>query len=237
MLLERAAALASKVTDYEKIKASAHEAQQLRSRAAQFTNVADKLEKAQTLLAALKQAGVSVDYTPTDAAGLREKAGTLRSAVATDPKVLADPPFDLRFAFVDRLAGLATAAEKASSLAWSQWVSQKSNLSSDDVLTALSALPQFRNSIATIKQCRTSITGLAAVAPSNVSAAMAQLDNLLAAHNSAWTDLTAEGIPEDVLTFIKACAGEGAPLALLSDEVVDWLKQRSLTNAFRIKIR
>lgn len=237
MLLERAAALASKVTEYEKIKAGAYEAEQLRTRATQFTNAAGKVEMAQTLLAQLNQAGVSVVYTATDAAGLMDKAGALRIAVATDPKVLADPPFDLRFGFVDRLAGLATAAEKASSMAWSQWVSQKSNLSSDDVLTALSALPQFRNSIATIKQCRTSITALAATVPSNVSAAMVQLDSLLTAHNSAWADLTAEGIPEGVLTFIRACAGEGAPLALLSDEVVDWLKQRSLTNAFRIKIR
>ncbi|MNY30786.1 hypothetical protein D3C86_1649130 [compost metagenome] len=73
--------------------------------------------------------------------------------------------------------------------------------------------------------------------PQDPNAAKQRLDELLTAHNAAWSELTAEGIPAAVLAFIRACAGEGAPIGLLTTEVLEWLTQRSLMNAFRIKIR
>lgn len=237
MLLDRAAALTAKIADYEKIKSNAHEAQYFQTRAAQFATVADQLTQANQAICRLRAAGIPAIFTPTEGAGQAEKAATLRVEVAKNPSVLSEPPFDLKYAFTDRLSGIATAAKLATAKAWREWVETRSNLGSEDVLNALAALPQFRASIATIRQCRLSIAALAASAPVDPVQATDQVDALLDAHQKAWAALTAEDIPQSVLGFIRACAGDGASLEMLSDEVLDWLNSRSLTSAFRIKIR
>ena len=237
MLLDRAAALTDKIVEYEKIKSTAHEAQYFQTRAVQFAAVANQLTLANQTLCRLRAAGIPASFTPSEGMGQAQKAATLRMEVAKDPNVLAEPPFDLKYAFSDRLSGIATAAKHAAAKAWREWVETKSNLGSEDVLNALSALPQFRTSIATIRQCRGAISALASSAPVDPVQATHQVDALVEAHQKAWSTLTAEDIPQSVLGFIRACAGDGASIEMLSDEVLDWLKSRSLTSAFRIKIR
>jgi hypothetical protein len=56
-------------------------------------------------------------------------------------------------------------------------------------------------------------------------------------HDAAWSELSAEDIPADVINFIRAAGSEGAALTAYSDEVQTWLASRNLMGAFRIKIR
>ena len=66
---------------------------------------------------------------------------------------------------------------------------------------------------------------------------VAQLDALVADHNAAWVELSAEDIPSSIVSFIRAAAAEGAPLATYTDQVQAWLESRNLLNAFRIRLR
>lgn len=121
--------------------------------------------------------------------------------------------------------------------AWKRYVDERGDLHSDDVLDALAALPQFRPSVMKIRQCRANIAALGASIPSDPSTAVVSLSALVDEHCTAWAELRADGIPDAVITFLRACAAEGAPLSGLTDEVRSWLESRNLLSAFRIKIR
>lgn len=237
MLLDRAKDLASQITSYQRLQSDAVEAEQYATRAKQFSGAADRVVRSVGTCRRLADANVPIDFTPANAADLAGKARSLRAAVAEDASALQDPPFDLKYDFTDRLVSLASAADTAASAAWRKWVSQESRLQSGDILDALSAVPQFKSTIETIRQRRLAIASLAASIPSDVEAAKGRLRDLVAEHNKAWSDMTADGIPPAVMSFIKACAGEGASISMLTEEVRLWLDQRVLADAFRIRIR
>jgi hypothetical protein len=237
MLLERARGLAADITRYRNLKGTADEADHFQTRANQFGDVSERLSRTRDALRRLKDAGIEVAFVPADAAGLAAKAKTLRVAVQEDPAVLRDPPFDLKYQFTDRLVGLRSAADRAMTEAWKRYVDERSDLHSDDVLNALAALPQFKLSVAKIRECRANIAALGASLPPDPSTAVARLSVLVHEHRTAWAELRADGIPDAVIAFLRACAAEGAPLSGLTDEVRSWLESRNLLNAFRIKIR
>jgi hypothetical protein len=237
MLLDRATGLTAKILQYQKLVNAANEASHFATRANQFSDVANRLTRTQTDLASLEAAGIHIAFKPTDSAALAGKARTLRDLTKENPGSLNDPPFNLKYDFTDRLLSIGTAASKAMNAAWKNHVDESSKLGSEDVLNALEALPQFRESITKIRQCRSKIALLADSLPEDPVAAVAQLSALVSQHRAAWSEMTADGIPAAVIAFLRSCAAEGAALTSLTEEVHVWLESRDLLSAFRIRIR
>lgn len=237
MLLDRAGTLAAKINAYQKLQSTAQEADQFATRATQFNNVALLIARLRETLDRLAAAGVPVEFEPSDGAEYAGKARTLREAVKANPKGLNDPPFDLKYAFTDRLIGIAGAGERAASAAWKAYVEKRSSFGADDVLSALETVPQFRASVAKLRQLRSEIAALGASLPSDPAAAVAKLSSLISQHEAAWTSLAASDIPPSVVAFIRAAANGSALLSSFTGEVRSWLESRDLLNAFRIKLR
>jgi hypothetical protein len=236
MLLERAAGLSNRIAQYNQLKGTAEEAALFETRANQFATVAAKLQRTRNLLLKLRDAGVRVEFVPIEGAAYVERARTLRAAIQADPHVLANPPFDLKYEFTARLLAIHEAAEKAMLEAWQTHVLAQADARSDDMLNTLAAIPQFKPIVVRMRQCMSEIRSLASIIPEEPRAGVARLTALAAAHRAAWEEMTADGIPSPVITFLKACAAEGAPLISLTDEVRNWLAQRNLLSVFRIRI-
>jgi hypothetical protein len=236
MLLERAQGLSAKIGQYEKLKGTADEAAQFKTRADQLSAVADRLDKARDALDRFARAGIAVQFVPGDAR-LSERARTLRLAVDENPHAIADPPFNIKYEFTDRLVAIAEASAQAMLRAWQMHVRSLAQSQSDEVLNALQALPQFRRSISSIRQCRAEIQALAAAVPQDLEGAIERINVLAQAQREAWAELTADGIPAPVIGFLKACGSEGATLTALTAEVRTWLEERKLLGAFKILIR
>ncbi|MGO7394560.1 hypothetical protein ACCS62_28350 [Rhizobium ruizarguesonis] len=237
MLLDRAASLTAKIVEYEKLKSTAAEAAAFQTRATQFLNLSEKLSQTSSSLREFAEAGVKVNFTSADAPVYAGKAKQLRTAILDNPSVLNDPPFDIRYEFVDRIAGIANGAEKALLATWRAYVGGRASYGSTEVLGALAAIPQFAQSVAKIRRCRSAIETLGNSVPSDPKATVTELDKLVAEHEKAWAELSAEDIPMSVVAFIRAAASEGAMLSLYSDEVKLWLNDRGLTTAFRIRLK
>ena len=237
MLLERAAGLADKITRYQQLKAAANEAEKFRTRAVQAGQAATLIVQAKAAIHRFTAAGISVDFVPANVEALVEKAETLLTIAAENPAGLADPPFNFRYDFADRVSGVAAAANKALVEAWRRHVAENGPGGSDEVLEALARLPQLRLGVVRIRRLRDEVARLAADAPSDPEAAVLRLATLVSEHRAAWADLTADGIPRAVIAFIRNSGSEmGAPLSLLTEEVRDWLASRDLLGAFRIRI-
>jgi hypothetical protein len=237
MLLERAATLATKINTYQKLKNTAEEADQFATRATQFGNAAVLMTRLRETLDALADAGVQVDFEPSDGVGYADKARVLREAIKADPAKLNDPPFDIKHAFTDRLNGIASAGDKAASSAWKAYVDQRAAFGADDVLSALAQVPQFRASVVKIRQIRSEVAAFGASLPADPKEAIGRLDALVNQHEAAWTALAASDIPSSVVSFIRAAANSDALLSAYTSEVKTWLEGRSLLGAFRIKLR
>lgn len=236
MLLERAAGLAESISRYQKLKIAANEAELFRTRAAQVGEAAALLTQARAALSRFSKAGVAIDYFPANVEELSEKATKLRAIAAEDPAGLANPPFNVTHEFTNRLRGLAVAADTAIREGWQRFVAENGPGGSDEVLEALGKLSQMRAGVTRIRQCRQKIAVLATTVPADPVRAVEQLRELATEHRAAWTELTADSVPPAVILFLRASAGEGAPLTALTGDVRDWLETRELLASFRIRI-
>jgi hypothetical protein len=237
MLLERAATLATKISTYQKLKSNAAEADLFGTRAKQFESASLLMAGLRETLGRLADAGLPVDFEPSDGLGYAEKARLLREAIKEDPAKVNDPPFDIKHAFTDRLNGIASAGHKAASAAWKAYVDKRAAFGADDVLSALGQVQQFRASVAKIRQIRSEAAAFGDSLPADPKAAIASLDTLISQHEAAWATLAASDIPASVVAFIRAAASSDALLSSYTSEVQAWLESRNLLGAFRIKLR
>ena len=237
MLLDRAAALATKINTYQKLKMVADEADQFGTRAKQFETASMLMAGLREMLSTLADAGVPVDFEPSDGLGYAAKARELREAIKADPAKVNDPPFDIKHALTDRLNFLASAGHKATSAAWKDYVDNRAAFGADDVLSALGQVPQFRPSVIKIRQIRGEVEAFGSMLPVEPKDAIAKLDTLVSQHEAAWNTLAASDIPPSVVAFIRAAANNDALLSAYTSEVQAWLENRNLLTAFRIKLR
>jgi hypothetical protein len=237
MLIEKAKALSERIAEYDRLKGSANEALQLETRAKQFSEASDAIARTRSALKRFTDVGVPIRFVPKDYQTLIDRAKALRTAVQIDLKTLDDPPFDLKYDFIDRLRSISVSANEEILSAWQSFVRTSGDPVSDDILEALAAVPQYRPVVATIRTCRAKLATLASTVPSDLKTAIEALHTIVKDHRSAWTEMTAEGIPPSVISFLQACAAQGAPLTGLTNEVRGWLESRNLIHAFRIKIK
>lgn len=237
MLLDRAAGLANKINQYQTLKTASDEALQFQSRANQLKNASEKLSSARTALKNMRAAGIEVNFVPSDGSTLAERAKDLRTAMSGKPSAINETPFNLKHEFLDRLAGIASAAERMISASWKSYVRKRAEFGSSDILDALAAIPQFRPSVNRIRQCRAAVEALGERVPDDPMATVSRLDALVAEHERSWSELTAKDIPASVVKFIRDAANDGATLTSYSDEVKRWLDERNLIASFRIRLK
>lgn len=237
MLLDQARALTTQMADYSRLKSNAGATKDFETRAASFAAVSASLKTARAVLDRLQSAGIAPEFDPNDAGGLAGKARDLRDLVKLDPANLNDPPFNLKYDFVDRITDLGRGANKAALAAWQRRVAGASQMASGEVLSALGAVPQYKSVVARIGSLKQQVTVLASSIPADVPAALAELDRIMRDYAAAWSGMTGDGIPASVVAFLRAAASDaGAPLAQLTQDVESWLETRGLLTLFRIKI-
>lgn len=236
MLLDRASALAEKINNYQTFKNTADETEAVAVRARQFESISSTIRDLCDTMTALKNAGVLVDFEPVGSSTLAEKARVLREGVSTNPGMLNDPPFNLKYDFNDRLNVIAVAGKKAAFAAWKAYVDERAAFGANDVLSALSQVGQFKASVTRIRQIRSEVAAIGADLPNDPRTATADLKNLLILHEEAWEKLEASDIPTTVVSFIRAAAGGEAMLIDFTPEVQSWLRGRNLLGVFRVKL-
>jgi hypothetical protein len=236
MLLDQAKRLATRIGEYSRLKSNAGAAKEFETRATMFGGAAQALDTAKTSLDRLKAAAIASDFVANDAADLAAKATTLRELLKEDPSKLADPPFNLKYDFVDRLSSLCGAANKAVLAAWQAHIAKNSVMASSEMLAALAAVPQYKPVVLRIGALKGQVATLAQSVPDDIAAGLAQLQSIMEAYAAAWGEMIGDGIPRDVIAFLRAAAAEGAALDQLTHEVRTWLEARGLLSLFRIKI-
>jgi hypothetical protein len=236
MLLDQAKGLAARIGDYSRLKSNAGAARDFETRARMFGDAAQALDAAKTSLDRLKAAAIDPDFVAIDAVGLATKATTLRDLLKEDPSKLNDPPFNLKYEFVDRVGSLSNTANKAVLAAWQAHIAKNSVMASPEMLSALAAIPQYKPVVLRIGALKAQVAMLAQSVPDDIAGGLAQLKTIMESYAAAWGEMIGNGIPKNVIAFLRAAAAQGAVLDQLTDEVRTWLEARGLLSLFRIKI-
>ena len=236
MLLDRAGELDNRIEQFQKVKTAARDAQPFDTRARQLSKTADRIRNLQNALAALHDEGIPLQYRPANAPSLAEKASQLRILLAEDPTAIHDPPFDLRHEFIDRLNAIAQVGQETANSAWREHVLKHANLEAEGTLKVLATLPQLKAGVDRIRRNRDELVRLSEALPDNLKASLELVDVLVGKLWKSWEELDADDIPEEVISFIRLSAEEGAPLSALKENVVEWLTDRGLTASFRVRL-
>jgi hypothetical protein len=121
-------------------------------------------------------------------------------------------------------------------LAWEGYVDTQRLKLDAAILNVLSAVPSFRNAVADLVELDGQIQTRRARLPRSEED-FAGLHHDVGEMRRIWDELGGEGLPKEVLNFLKIAGNRsiGAPLDLL-DKVHPWLKERGLEASFRVVI-
>lgn len=248
-LVDRTAALRDRLTSLSKLRELATQAQQFQTRATELERATSALATWVIVLERFRTHGVPLPADLPETASVHKLASQMSSAFANDPQSIIPANPMLKKAFWEPLDGLPRQLAQALGTAWISYVESLAPAPQAELLDVLGALPAFRAQVGRIRGLYRALDelkrpeALLKAAQSGADSA-AQLDVLLAWSESlpkeittALSELTGEGIPADILSFIRlATAPTGAPFAQLTSSVRDWLEQHGLVESLRVRL-
>ena len=234
-LLERSEKLAAVVVEINALAAIADRAEAIRSRATQFESALDELRLSAGSARHLRDRGVAVECE-LKAAGVRHFLSQLLGEVNADPAAILAAK-DIHPKMLAPLAKIASILQEAADQAWRRHVRQQLPEVRGDLLDALTRVPALRSKVERFRVLRE--RALAGSERTPTTDAEFNAVELLVKHcNQAWRELDSEGIPKEVLIFLReAATPRGASLSKLTPTIVSWLEANNLAEAFGVRIR
>jgi hypothetical protein len=235
MLLEDAANLRAALAQHQALKAVGLQEKVFRTRASQLTPLAEGLSRAQRDWTALAKAGLPVSRSAPKPA-LRARAEELLERFRVDRSVLAAADETFRFEFTSGVRNAAEELEAEASKAWASYMAEGGGFPSEEVLTALAAIPSYAKQVQRIREAAGDFRRLAQHPPAaaDVADALAQVDGARRKKDDALSAMKSDDLPAEVLIFLRKTGQGGAALSDLTDVVRRWLDARGLVGAFRI---
>lgn len=138
--------------------------------------------------------------------------------------------------FRGSLKSLDSALEKYISDSWGLYTDKARHIN-PQVLEGLGAIPIFASIVQKVKILTIQIENRRRELPTS-DAAFDRFDRLVREAETAWEEIGSTELPEQVEAFLRSAGSrEGAPLDLLTREVVAWLSQKGINTSFRIHMK
>jgi len=234
MLTSRADQLRARIDDLVDRKRLRNYVQPFRTRAEALQAPADRLGRLMRVLTAFRARGIRVPLDADMAAALREHVRTLRERYTADRASIVSPDGELRFAFWQPLEAYPDQVEAALMAAWTAHVEAQLPPHQPGLLEVMARVPGFGAQVATIARFYADAATLARTLPDDES--FTALDGIAAGLQRAWSELSGPGIPDEVLTFLRAATTGGAPRVNFTAAVERWLVEHGLMANVRIAL-
>lgn len=238
-LLLRAQELSRNIAALGDLKRRADQASVFERRASELAGPAEEcrnLESGARTLASREIHPASLDAGLVRA--LHERVSDLRQRYAEDRNVMLDPfpAEDTRFVLMQPLRQLPGKANAAMHEAWAQWARTRLPQIDAEVLGILGEIAALRESVGRMRSLGREAEHCCSTLPKRIEDIEYFLQ-LCARIQQEWHNLTGEGIPQEVLTFLRAAGGtSGAAYSLLTAGVLDWLSAHGLKQALRVRM-
>jgi hypothetical protein len=238
-LLGRAQRLSEDIREISALKKRAEHAAVVEKRANDLTFPADELKKLESTIHVIASLGPSVPLSEGGLIGtLRNRIADLSTRYATDRNAILDPfpGEDVRYVLNQPLASLPKKVEKALLAAWESWSKKNIPEIDDEVLDILAGITALRATASNVRSLKANAKEICTSLP-NGADDLDRLKRLCEQMSDTWHNLTGDGIPKDVLVFLRAAGSrEGAFFDTLTTEVLDWITSHGLHESLRIRM-
>jgi len=238
-LIERSRELAAQLHRLGQLKDHASQAVHFEKRADELTIAASQLIPVSKTFEVLK--ALNLDFQSLAELSLSAwnfRFSELRSRYALDAQCILDPTpgEDARAVFLNPLKNLPVKIRTALTLEWAAWSKLQIPPISDDLLSVLAAVGSMKPKVEKLRVLKRTAVDTTARLP----ASKADLDAFLvgiASIRQAWEDLAGDGIPKEVIDFLRAAGrSDGAPVEQLTSPILEWLRTHHLDQTLRIRM-
>lgn len=238
-LLQRAQELSQRIAALDDLKRRADQAGVFERRANELAGPAEECQRLEAGARTLASHAIHLPSLDTSLArALHERVSDLRQRYAEDRNVMLDPfpAEDARFVLMQPLRQLPGKANVAMHDAWAQWAGVRLPQIDSEVLAVLGEIAALREPVRRIRSLGREAEQCCSTVPERTENIEYFLQ-LCTRIQQEWHNLTGEGIPQEVLTFLRAAGGpSGAAFSLLTSEVLEWLSTHGLKQALRVRM-
>jgi hypothetical protein len=237
MLLDRVSKLTERARDYQLKKVLGTEAKRFETRAKQLVTPTAELVQVYALATEFKSAGLVVDLATSPADVIATQAAAFLAAFNADHKVLLDPDETFAHQFVPTLKKVVLDHRSRLLAAWNAFVDAQFTQLPESVLQAVATISSYRRQVELIRAHHQEAMRLRASMPSleTVASTIERVKKAAAGKDAAMGELLGGGIPDEVVEFLAQAGSTGFSLARLTPVIDEWLRERDLLGAFRIR--
>jgi hypothetical protein len=234
-LVERASSALDRLKRLNETALLANEGDRVRTRADELEAPVAEMEHILLVEQALRRRGVSPELPQSAIATARTQLAALRDRYRSDPTQITAPDGRLRFTLWDPLRALPNEIRSSLNGAWEAHARSLLREQSVEILEVLERVPGLQVDARAIRAMASEFDSLSSRLPRQEED-VDRIEELAREIERRWQSLEGAGIPSDVLDFLAAASVSGAPLALLTPAVREWLQERSLTQFVRLTL-
>jgi hypothetical protein len=236
-LVERAAELRQGINELEDLRSMAEEAHTYATRAQLLEVPAHELEAGVLFLRMFRVNGLAVAADSARATNLRAQVQHMADAYARTPESILASDGQLRFRFWETLGQYPGELTQALLDTWSAYVDAALPPRQDGLLQTFRGLPNAATGIEQVRSLWQRAETLKLRLPQQADDFQRPTE-IATQITEAMASLTGGALPPGVQEFIQAATTPGgAPLILLTEEVLDWLTRTNNSGSVRVILR
>jgi hypothetical protein len=235
MLATRADELKAKIDDLTRRKRIRGHVQAFATRATQLEGPAERLDALARTFAVFRAHGLEVALAGAHLSGLQQQLHQLREAYAADRTSIVRPDGELRFTLWQPLKDLPDQVESALRAAWERHVATQVPEPREELLAVMERVPGFGQQVASIRALHNEAKRLSQILPASPDA-FPEITRIAGALHTGWGELSGDGLPAEVLDFLRAATTGGASRVQFTLVVERWLETHELMPRVRITL-
>lgn len=237
MLLEKARKHGDRIKELERLRGIARSIEGFQTRANMLHTPVAMLDAHVVILTELRKRGIEVHLQDVSSAAkmLNAHVNQIAADFEANPDAIVESGERLRREFWEMLSGggLTTAVRSTLMSAWKSHVDALLPSLNPELLETLERVPTFAPKVRQIRTLHSQARRCEERLPQS-EGDFTRLTSLVSSLEKSWQGLSGEGIPDDVLAFLKAAVGDGAELDLMTPAVTEWLERHGLKKNLRV---
>jgi hypothetical protein len=233
MLIDRARVLTARIAELQELRNFAADAERFRTRTEQLETPLEALRSLGATWKLFQMRNIPVSIERPYIAALKSHLQKALANFRTDPGNILEANQEFNYQFIVPMRQYPERLRESMLFAWQGHLDTKRPRVPEDILSILWNIMDFREQVTTIKRLNDRVDELAAVLPKS-QAVIEEAESVCNGLTEAWRNLQGDGIPHDVLEFIKKASNQGSSFVDLSMSIHDWLKSRDLLKRFKI---
>ena len=238
-LISRSQRCSRSILELDALEKRANQANLFEKRANDLRNPVNDLSTLASVIQLFADRGVDVPNLDNALIfTLSDRISDLLKRYKADKNVILDPfpEEDFRHVVTVPLNSLPGKLQTSLLSAWQEWSKQIVPEISADILDILYLIPALHSSVTSIRNLKVRVNSIINTLPRSEND-FNNLETLSQLFAVEWTTLTGEGIPDNVLSFLRASGGrQGAAYSSLTPEVLTWLINHNILESLRIRV-